>query len=242
MTIKRYSFDIYGLVKLLKSLQIGGFLPFTTIDFPLVNAACVVFCQGCPWRCPYCQNRDLQSFTGPSYSWEIIFKKIEERKNFLDGVVFSGGEPLFQNFLLNSLKDIKKLGLKTALHTAGSLPERLKEVIPFVDWVGLDIKTYFDEYEKITGALDSRYKILKSLDILLENNTLFECRTTIDPSLVSPNHILKIAYDLRLKGVKTYALQECLDKDRNVLYTPCFEEDFISSLRLLIPHLIIRKK
>src|SRR5262245_6611451 len=31
-------------------LRVGGFVPFTSTDYPGALAA-VVFCQGCPWRC-----------------------------------------------------------------------------------------------------------------------------------------------------------------------------------------------
>lgn len=41
-------------------LVLGGFLPFTTIDYPGKLAA-TVFVQGCPWRCPYCHNAALQT-------------------------------------------------------------------------------------------------------------------------------------------------------------------------------------
>ena len=41
-----------------RSLRVGGFVPFTSTDYPDALAA-VVFCQGCPWRCGYCHNPHL---------------------------------------------------------------------------------------------------------------------------------------------------------------------------------------
>ena len=41
-----------------RSLRVGGFVPFTTTDYPDALAA-VVFCQGCPWQCGYCHNPHL---------------------------------------------------------------------------------------------------------------------------------------------------------------------------------------
>ena len=40
------------------SLGIGGFVPLSTLDYPGQLAA-VIFCQGCPWNCGYCQNSHL---------------------------------------------------------------------------------------------------------------------------------------------------------------------------------------
>ena len=41
------------------ALKIGGVQPFSSIDCPGALAA-VVFVQGCPWRCLYCHNPQLQ--------------------------------------------------------------------------------------------------------------------------------------------------------------------------------------
>lgn len=227
----------------MRPLQVAGFTPFTTIDFPLVSAACVVFCQGCPWRCPFCQNRDLQLFTSASLEWESILEKIAERRNFLDGVVFSGGEALVQEALPEALAAVRNLGLKTALHTAGPWPERLAEVLPLLDWVGLDIKTCFDEYDALTGVANSGRKAEQSLGVLLKrgNNVSFECRTTVDPDFVTPVQVLRIVQDLSQRGVQHYALQECLDDDRNPRSSPCFEAEFLASLREIMPGLIVRR-
>lgn len=32
-----------------------GLVPLTTLDYPGL-LACVLFCQGCAWRCRYCHN------------------------------------------------------------------------------------------------------------------------------------------------------------------------------------------
>ena len=45
------------------ALRVGGFVPFTTTDYPDALAA-VVFCQGCPWRCGYCHNPHLIAARG----------------------------------------------------------------------------------------------------------------------------------------------------------------------------------
>ena len=41
------------------SPAVGGLVPFSTVDWPGQLAA-VVFIAGCPWRCHYCHNVELQ--------------------------------------------------------------------------------------------------------------------------------------------------------------------------------------
>ena len=40
-------------------LTIGGVTPLSSLDFPDALAA-VIYCQGCPWGCPYCHNEPLR--------------------------------------------------------------------------------------------------------------------------------------------------------------------------------------
>ena len=54
----------------------------------------MVFVQGCPWRCGYCHNPQLQSrdeAAGPS--WREVMAWLPRRVGLIDAVVFSGGEP-----------------------------------------------------------------------------------------------------------------------------------------------------
>jgi radical SAM superfamily enzyme YgiQ (UPF0313 family) len=120
--------DINMTNKILEPFRIAGFVPLSTVDWPDQLAA-VIFTQGCPWRCGYCHNAHLIPPRGEvSIAWDIIFEKIKQRKNFLDAVVISGGEPLLQRGLTNILNEIRALGLKTGLHTSGSLPKQLEGV------------------------------------------------------------------------------------------------------------------
>ena len=56
-------------------IRIAAVTPFTTIDYPGLLSA-VAFVQGCPWRCPYCQNdwmqpREFAEGTEP-VSWDAF--------------------------------------------------------------------------------------------------------------------------------------------------------------------------
>ncbi|MFA6988992.1 MAG: 4Fe-4S cluster-binding domain-containing protein, partial [Candidatus Gastranaerophilaceae bacterium] len=43
-------------------LYIGGFQEFSLIDYPK-KISCIVFMQGCNFRCGYCHNPELADFT-----------------------------------------------------------------------------------------------------------------------------------------------------------------------------------
>ncbi len=216
-------------------------MPFTTVDFPLVSAACVVFCQGCPWRCSYCQNASLQPIRGKTLPWHEILQRIEERRNFLDGVVFSGGEPLLQEALQEALQEIRALGLKTALHTGGALPERFLQVLPWLDWVGFDVKTDFESYNQLTGVAGSSQAAIKSLNQLIQSGVPFECRTTLDPKWVSPLQLLQLVRVLKELGIQNYALQECYDENRQALPTLCWDPKVLGEVRSHIPNVVLRR-
>lgn len=204
-----------------KTLNIGGLAPLTTIDYPGCLAA-VIFCQGCPYRCVYCHNQHLIANTKNSaYPWDEIYEFLQSRKNLLDAVVFSGGEPTLQACLYDAMQTVKKMGFKIGLHTAGSYPQRLEAILPLIDWVGLDIKADFNNYQMITKLPNSGIKPAQSLKLLLKNKVNFECRTTFHSSLFSESDILRLAQKLKKLGVKKYCLQAYRDQgSQNIKLKP----------------------
>lgn len=180
-----------------KSLQVGGFVPFTTVDYP-GHLAAVIFCQGCVWRCRYCHNPHLQPFEHARWNWENILSLLAERRNFLEGVVFSGGEPTAQAALPAAIRAVKDLGFKIGLHTAGIFPDRFAEVLSLLDWVGLDIKAPFDKrYDRITQRELSFEAPAASLRILLASGVNYELRTTVHPDLLGPADLAEISTTLK---------------------------------------------
>jgi pyruvate formate lyase activating enzyme len=191
-------------------INIGGVTKFTTVDFP-DRFACVLFLQGCPWRCSFCHNGHLQKFScdeNPNIPWSHVNAFLTARKGKLDGVVFSGGEPLLQPNLREAMEAVKNMGYEVALHTGGYSPERLEKVLPLCDWVGMDFKSVLKKYSDTTRANVKMQNIEKSLDMLLKSGKEFEIRTTLDPRIITKEELLKIADYLSEKGVKTYAIQE----------------------------------
>ena len=226
--------------------RVAGVVPFTSIDFPGCLAA-VVFFQGCPLRCPFCHNPELQCYPGPQgQSWMETMDFLKGRVKRLDGVVFSGGEPLMAFEIIEKAKEVKALGFKLAIHTSGVYPDHLHAILPYVDWVGLDIKAPWDKYEELTGRPDMVGQVKESLQILLDSGIDFEARTTCDPRHLNPEDILTIAKDLKAQGVKTYALQKyrTFDADKNppsvVDIEAFFTPQALTPIQKLYPDLICR--
>ncbi|WP_322998678.1 anaerobic ribonucleoside-triphosphate reductase activating protein [Castellaniella sp.] len=188
-------------------LKAGGLVPFTATDFPGLLAA-VVFVQGCPWRCGYCHNPHLQPRTTASpLDWSDILAFLKRRVGLIDGVVFSGGEPTMDPSLGPAIAQARELGYRIGLHTGGTHPRRLAQVLPQVDWVGLDIKTGFEQYERVTQVANSGTPARASLQAVLDSGVDFECRTTAHPDLISADELLALGRELAALGVRNYAVQ-----------------------------------
>jgi pyruvate formate lyase activating enzyme len=190
-------------------LIIGGFVPFTATDYPGKLAA-VVFCQGCPWRCGYCHNKHLLPARGATeLRWEDILSFLDNRRGLLDAVVFSGGEPTLHAGLAEAMRDVKALGFEVGLHTAGIYPSRLAEVLPLVDWVGLDVKAPFDDYERVTGVAGSGRRARKSAELLIATGVAHELRTTVDTSRLDDEDMAQLRAEVTRLGTTRYVLQQC---------------------------------
>jgi anaerobic ribonucleoside-triphosphate reductase activating protein len=202
------------------NIIIGGLVPFTTIDYPK-KVSLVLFLQGCPWRCVYCSNPHLFEFSKVSTkdreNWEYVLELLKKRVKMLDAVVFSGGEATSQaEEVIKAIDDIRKISkdFKIGLHTNGCHPEKLRALLPYVDWIGMDIKAPIEKYDAITGVKDSGKNAFASLGLIMESGKDFEVRTTADPTVLTKDDIIALAQTLAEKGVKTYALQRYRPVDK----------------------------
>ena len=162
-------------------LRVGGFSPASFADWPGEITA-TLFCQGCPWDCGYCHNPDLIPAASPGrYGWGQIVSFLHSRLGLLDGVVFSGGEPLLQTHLPEAMLAVRAMGFRIGLHTGGAYPQRLARVLPLVDWIGFDIKAAAPDYDALTRSPGSGRRAMESLRLLQASGVVFETRTTLDP-------------------------------------------------------------
>jgi len=109
-------------------MRLGGCQQTTFLDYP-GKLATTIFTVGCNFRCPFCHNRDLVLEAKEVISEEDFFEFLKKRKNILEGVVISGGEPTLQPGLDNFCSKIKQIGYLVKLDTNGSRPEVLEKLI-----------------------------------------------------------------------------------------------------------------
>lgn len=168
--------------------MIGGFQKTSLVDFPgLVSST--IFLRGCNMRCQYCHNRQLIDGPSEHIPFDNVLKYLEDRKGLIKGVCISGGEPTLSD--LSFIKELKCIGLKIKMDTNGTNPDVIREVLPLVDYIAVDIKAPLEKYKEITQTKIDITKILETITIV--KNIPHEFRTTIQPDLLSPDDIAKIA-------------------------------------------------
>jgi len=167
----------------------------------------------CNFRCPFCYNCDLILYPEnfPNISQRKINNFLLERKDFIDGICMSGGEPTLYPDLPAYFKEIKDKGFLIKLDTNGTNPKLLKNLLDFslVDYIALDIKSSldFDNYSKAAGIRDKILleKVKDSIGLIMNSKVDYEFRTTVVPLLHSEEIIMEIAR--YISGAKKYVLQ-----------------------------------
>ena len=162
-------------------MKIAGFQKLTLLDFP-GKVACILFTQGCNFRCPYCQNSGLIGHENEELvSEEEIFSYLNKRKGVIDGVVISGGEPTVQSDLEFFMKKIKDMGFLVKLDTNGTNPDLIERIIKagLVDYIAMDIKNVLPLYVDVASVKASTEKLKRSIEIIKSSSIDHEFRTTI---------------------------------------------------------------
>ena len=187
-----------------RALRVGGLVPLTTLDYPGM-LACVLFCQGCAWRCRYCHNPDLIPPRGSAeVDWRRVLLFLQRRKDLLDAVVFSGGEPTLQEGLPAAMDEVRAMGFRVGLHSAGIKPAGFANALRHADWVGFDVKALAEDCRLITQVKNSGAANWRSLDTLLASGVEYECRTTVHWHLIDPPRLLLLAQRLQANGVQRF--------------------------------------
>ena len=189
-------------------MKISGFQKLTLLDFP-DKVACIIFTQGCNMKCPFCQNSELI----PTDSTLLVDEKeildyLTLRKNVLNGVTISGGEPTIQKDLKDFIKKVKEIGYDVKLDTNGLNNKVLEELVNenLIDYVAMDIKNSLPKYSKTSGIEKiSTDNFLNSIEFLKTQKKIdYEFRTTI----IEEHHSLQDVLDIiNLIGDSKYFLQ-----------------------------------
>ncbi len=164
-------------------------------DYP-DRVAAVVWTPGCNLRCPFCYNAELvlPEFRAPGRRIPAreVLRGLRARSSFLDGVVFTGGEPTLQPGLADFLREVREASLEVKLDTNGTRPPVLEQLLGehLVDYVALDIKAPQDRYSLYARPVEMSEQALLSrvegsLSLLREGTVDYELRTTAAPGLTA---------------------------------------------------------
>ena len=187
-------------------MQIGGVQKTSLLDYPDKISA-IVFTYGCNFRGGYCHNPELIVMKNePAWTIAGFFEFLNTRKGKLDGVVVTGGEPCLQKGLIDFIKQIKDMGFLVKLDTNGTFPSVLKEVLPFVDYIAMDIKAPLYKYKTITKVNIDTEKIKESINIIMNSGIDYEFRTTVVKSQLNMEDFEAIGE--LIKGAEKYYLQK----------------------------------
>lgn len=187
---------------------IKGLQKLTLIDYP-DTVACTIFTFGCNLRCPYCHNPELVVDDGrKNIDVEEIFQFLKDRKNFLDGVCITGGEPTLQNDLPEFMSKIKELGFLIKLDTNGTNPEMIDRLIKgkLVDYIAMDIKAPLERYEEVVLSKVDLENVKKSVEIIKNSGIDYEFRMTVPPQTFEEKDFVLIGE--WLKGSKKFYIQQ----------------------------------
>ncbi|MDH5770171.1 MAG: anaerobic ribonucleoside-triphosphate reductase activating protein [Candidatus Bathyarchaeota archaeon] len=196
-------------------MRIGGFQKLSLVDYPGKLCA-IIWTVGCNFRCKFCYDPGLVL---PEKMREIkevprdyIFSYLEKRRNFLDAVEITGGEPTLHEDLPEFIEEIKEIGYLVKLDTNGTNPSMLQYLMDsnLIDYVAMDIKTKlaFERYNEIVGNVLTQEmfeNVKSSIKILLNSKIDCEFRTTLVKNFHSKEDVIEVCKSVR--GAEAYYLQ-----------------------------------
>ncbi|HUU39036.1 MAG TPA: anaerobic ribonucleoside-triphosphate reductase activating protein [Candidatus Desulfaltia sp.] len=219
-------------------VEIKGLEKFAPLDFPGFISA-TVFLGGCNFRCPFCHNADLvlrpEALDTIPLDYFIAF--LESRRDWLEAVCVSGGEPLIWEDLEVLLRVIKDRNMLVKLDTNGSRPDRLADLIgaQLVDHIAMDVKSPLHKYKQITRSEVSEDDIARSIEIVRKCELPYTFRTTVVPGLVGEKDLLEIAQ--MLHRAKRFQIQQFSNRntlDKIFAQVDPYPEETISRIAELV--------
>ena len=139
---------------------------------------------GCNFRCPFCQNceismeyekyeragqgteyRKYQEYYSPEYIAALAEKTMHDGNI---GVAYTYNEPFIgYEFLYDCAKLVRGAGLFNIVITNGFInPEPLGMILPFIDAMNIDLKSFSDGfYKKLGGGLSGLGTVKKTIEL-----------------------------------------------------------------------------
>jgi len=190
-------------------VEIKGLEKFSPRDYPGVISA-TIFLGSCNFRCPYCHNAELvlNPDSLQTFPMDYFIDFLDSRKDWLEGVCITGGEPLLHPDLEEFIILLKKRELLVKLDSNGSYPSRLEGLIEksLVDSIAMDVKAPLERYGEVTRTTVNEENIRKSIDLIMSSKLDYVFRTTAVPGLIDEEGMVKIGQ--MLKGAKVFQIQQ----------------------------------
>lgn len=190
-------------------------------DYP-GHPAALLFVSGCNFTCGYCHNARRLGLRRDGRPWAELERVCRRfREGWLHHAVVSGGEPTLHDELPELITFLHRHGFRVKLDTNGSRPERLREILPRVDYVAMDIKCAPHRYPEVV-RFDDIDRIVESVDLIRRHARDYEFRTTVIDGLVPDGDFDAIGRLIR--GARRYVLQPFLPRhdlpDENLRAVP----------------------
>ena len=182
----------------------------TMVDYP-GHLAAIYFISGCNFRCGFCHNAALMAVRTTGMPWDQLETSCKQfKRNWVDAVVVTGGEPTLAPELPDLLHLFKGYGFIIKLDTNGSRPDVLRSLLAEVDYVAMDVKCGPGRYPTLTGFSDVG-KITESIDLIKSGGREYEFRTTVIDPIHTDEEMAAIGEWIR--GARRYTLQPFVPRD-----------------------------
>ncbi len=191
-------------------MRIVGFTETSLLDWH-GRIAAVLWIGGCNFTCPFCHNHQVADDDPklPEVPWDEIARTLQRKRDWYDGVVLTGGEPLMHPEVFELCRLLKHMGQKVKIDTNGSFPYALKALLELklVDAVAMDVKAPLDSrYAKAAGRQVDVASLRRTIRLLLETGIEHEFRCTLVPGLIDPKEDAAAIAEA-IKGAQAVALQ-----------------------------------
>lgn len=168
---------------------LGGYILESLNQWP-GHISSILFLIGCNLRCPYCHAAPLLHGQA-SARYEDFWKELEENSWGINGIEVTGGEPTIHPSLPHLLREVHRRGFEAKLHTNGTNPDILAEILEsgLLQCLAMDLKTPlrsgFEELYKEEEILQIR----RSLEMVARSGLESEIHTTVCPKFIGKKEL-----------------------------------------------------
>lgn len=178
------------------------------IEYP-GKISSIVFISGCNLHCPFCHNPELvrPDLLDDEYNLSLddVIGQLLEREGFIEAVTITGGEPLLYSGILDLVRGVKeRTSLSVKIDTNGTLPRKLNEILHYIDYVAMDLKSSPRKYSRATGERAGFADVRESIGII-RSLPSYEFRTTMVPGIVDLEDVIELLGEIGC--VRRYVLQ-----------------------------------